>query len=254
LKDSIGTVRGGVTASIVYNVMYLEVLWVDENLRRHGYGSQLVLDAERIGLEKGCLTAQTWNFSFQGHEFYPTVGYELIGIYDGYPNGITEHVYMKRLSPNQHKKIAFGVPYSQGFYITTDVSEEDEKILHQGLHHHVIAHIGDGYKGVGIKLVAKDKAGELIGGLSAWTTLQNLIFEHIWIEERFRGQDLGRKLMLEMERIARENGCIASQASCFSFPALGIIEKMGYQILGLSNGYPDPVKEYYLIKKYDGLY
>ena len=60
--------------------------------------------------------------------------------------------------------------------------------------------------------------------------------------------------MLEMERIARENGCIASQASCFSFPALGIIEKMGYQILGLSNGYPDPVKEYYLIKKYDGLY
>ena len=250
LKDSTGNVRGGVTACTVYKVMHLEVLWVDEKYRRHGYGSQLVLGAEQIGLEKRCQTAQTWTFSFQGPEFYPSIGYKPIGVYDGYPNGITEHAFMKRLIPGQQKKIEFSVPDQLGFYLTTEVSDDDEKILHQGLHQHVITHVGDGYKGIGIRLIIRDQAGVLVGGLNAWTTLQNVIFEYIWVEEGFRSQGLGRKLMLAMENIARENGCIASQAYCFSFQALGFFEKMGYKILGTSDGYPHQVKEYYLIKKY----
>ena len=55
---------------------------------------------------------------------------------------------------------------------------------------------------------------------------------------------------MEMEIIARENGCIASQAYCFSFLAPGFFQKMGYSVLGASNGYPPPVEEFYLIKKY----
>jgi GNAT superfamily N-acetyltransferase len=114
----------------------------------------------------------------------------------------------------------------------------------------VVQHVGDGHKGVRIRLVVKDPEGKLVGGLSAWTTLQNLIFEHIWVDEKFRGKGLGRMLILEMERIAGENGCIASQAYCFSFQALGFCEKMGYKILGVSDGYPPPCHEFYLIKKY----
>jgi len=252
VKDAAGKIVGGVLASTVYRVMHLEVLWVDEKFRRQGYGSQLVLGAEQIGLEKGCLTAQTWTFSFQGPGFYPTIGYRLIGVYDGYPNGITEHAFMKRLHPDPSKSTVFEVPDSKGFYLTAGVSEADEKTLHQGLHQHVIEHVGDGYKGIEIKLVARDQAGELVGGLSAWTTLQNLIFDHIWIEERFRGRGLGRRLMQEMEKIAKDTGCIASQASCFSIQSLGFFEKMGYKILGVSDGYPPPVREYYLVKKYAG--
>ena len=56
---------------------------------------------------------------------------------------------------------------------------------------------------------------------------------------------------MEMERIAKENGCIASQAYCFSFQASGFFEKIGYKILGVSNGYPGNVNEFYLIKKYN---
>jgi len=255
LKDSYGNVQGGVIASTVFKVMHLEVLWVAEDYRGHGYGRQLVLGAEQIGFENGCITSQTWTFSFQGPEFYPTIGYEQIGTYDGYPNGLTEHVFMKRLSANLHHRNnisnEYCVPDSRGLYLTTDVSEEDQKILHAGLHHHVKAHVGDGDKGISIKLVIKDQQGELIGGLYAWTTLRNLIFEHIWIEERYRRKGLGQMLMREGERIARENGCIASQAYSFSFQVPGFFEKMGYKILGVSKGYPHPVKEFYLIKKYE---
>lgn len=250
LKDSEGNVQGGVIASTVFRVMHLEVLWVAEDYRRQGYGGQLVLGAEQIGSANGCLTSQTWTFSFQGPEFYPTIGYKPIGIYDGYPDGITEHVFMKRLGNNPHNRSEFGIPDSRGFYLTTDVSEEDKETFHKGLHHHVIAHVGNGHKGIGIKLVIRGQDGELIGGLSAWTTLRNLIFECVWVEERFCRKGLGRMLVMEMERIARENDCIASQAYCFSFQAPGFFEKMGYKILGVSNGYPPPVNELYLIKKY----
>jgi len=251
LRDSQGGVQGGVIASTVCKVMHLEVLWVAEQYRRQGYGSQLVLGAEQIGLENGCNTCQTWTFSFQGPNFYPTIGYAHLGVYDGYPNGVTEHVFMKRLGENHSSKWEFGVPDSRGFYLDTNLSEEDTKTLHDGLHRAVVQHVGDGYKGFRIKLVVKDREGELIGGLSAWTTLNNLIFDHIWIEERYRGIGLGSALMQEMEGIARENGCIASQAYCFSFQAIGFFEKMRYRILGTSDGYPPPIKEYYLIKKYN---
>jgi ribosomal protein S18 acetylase RimI-like enzyme len=250
LKDAQGQVQGGVIASTVFHVMHLEVLWVSEDLRGKGYGSQLVLGAEQIGFASGCRTSQTWTFSFQGTEFYPTIGYKRLGIYDGYPNGITEHVFMKRLAENHSGLREHGVPDSRGLYLTTEVNEADKKILHDGLHRHVIKYVGEGYLGTKIKLIIKDQEGQLTGGLSAWTTLSNLIFETIWIDERFRGKGLGSVLMLEMERIARQAGCIASQAYCFSFQAPGFFQKMGYTVLGISNGYPAPVEEYYLIKKY----
>ncbi|TFG06929.1 GNAT family N-acetyltransferase [Candidatus Thorarchaeota archaeon] len=253
LRDSQGNVQGGVIASTVFRVMHLEVLWVAEQHRRQGYGAQLVLGAEQIGLENGCLASQTWTFSFQGPNFYPAIGYEPIGVYDGYPNGITEHAFIKRLRGHQGASIKkiISIPDSRGFYLDTDVTEENAKILHQGLHQHVVMHVGDGYKGTKIKLVIRDQSGGFVGGLSAWTTLQNLIFDYIWIEERFRGKGLGKILMLEMERIAKESGCTASQAYSFSFQSPGFFEKMGYKVLGISNGYPPPTTELYLIKKYN---
>ena len=66
LKDAQGQVQGGVIASTVFRVMHLEVLWVSDDLRGKGYGSQLVLAAEQIGFAGGCNTAQTWTLSFQG--------------------------------------------------------------------------------------------------------------------------------------------------------------------------------------------
>ncbi len=253
LRDREGKVQGGCLASTVYRVMHLEVLWVAEQQRRLGYGAQLVLGAEQFGLENGCRASQTWTFSFQGPEFYPAIGYKPIGVYDGYPNGITEHAFIKHLGENQDNRLHMvpGIPDSRGFYLDTAVTEADAKILHLGLHQHVVLNVGDGYKGIRIKLVVRDPSGEFVGGLSAWSTLQNLIFDFIWIDERFRSKGLGKILMLEMERIARESGCIASQAYCFSFHAPGFFEKMGYSILGISNGYPPPTTELYLIKKYN---
>ncbi len=90
LKDNNGNIVGGVITSMLTGVMHLEVLWVDEMYRGRGHGKDLVLHAERIGQEKGYPASQTWSFSFQAPEFYQSIGYKVLGIFDGYTDGITE--------------------------------------------------------------------------------------------------------------------------------------------------------------------
>jgi len=255
LKNSAKTVVGGVIASTVYHVMFLEVLWVDDAYRKLGYGRDLVLAAESIGFQNDCITSQTWTFSFQGPGFYQKIGYELLGTYDGYPGGLTELVFMKRLATHQQTYIerqkTFGDPDSRCFFLTDEVCEEDLKVLHAGLMNHADQYVSsDDQKGIKIQLILKEASGTVVGGLMAWTTIYNLVDVNLWVAPQFRGLGLGRKLILEAERIAQENGCIASQLCSLSFQAPGFFQKMGYQVLGVSDGYPDPVKEYYFIKKY----
>lgn len=246
LKDVQGKVVGGVSASTQVRVMYLEALWVADAYRKRGYGRDLVLAAERVGFDKGCITSHTWSLSFQAPGFYQKIGYEVLGIYDGYPDGITESVLGKRLEPHQR----VGLEENGRFSITEDVTEEEMGIVHAGLGRYVDEHIGNKRDGIGIKLVIRDSAADVIGGLLAFTTMRNLVIELLWLNERYRGRGLGRKLILEAERIATENGCIAVQASALSFQSPEFFRRMGYTVFGASDGYPDPVKEYYLIKRF----
>ena len=251
LRESSGEVVGGVIASTEFYVMHLEVLWVSDRYRRLGYGRQLVLAAEQIAQAGGCRAGQTWTFAFQGPLFYPTIGYTELGVYDGYPDGLTEHVFSKQFVGTPHPPDLPGKPDQNGLVLCQTESEEELLILHRGLMAHVdqnVTRAEDDLKH--IHLVVKDHQGQLVGGFYAWTTLNNLILEHIWVEEDHRGQGLGARLMAKGEKIARLYGCVASQAYAFSFQAPGFLKKMGYQILGVSEGFPPPFKQFYFIKKY----
>jgi GNAT superfamily N-acetyltransferase len=226
---------------------------VADEYRKQGYGRELVLAAERIGYKKGCLASHTWTFEFQGPEFYPKVGYKLVGVYDGYPDGLKEYVFKKHLGDhqdpfarNEHTIKSF----SNGFYITENVTKDEIEILHAGLRSHVDQHVGDKKKGIGIKLAIRDGTNQVVGGLHAWTTIQNLLVEFVWVDAAYRSIGLGTRLLMEAESIAKKNGCIASLVCPLSFQAPEFFLKMGYKLFGYSDGYPDPFRENYLIKKY----
>jgi ribosomal protein S18 acetylase RimI-like enzyme len=253
LRDNNGNIVGGVITSMLTGVMHLEVLWIDKMYRGRGYGKDLVLQAERIGKEKGYPASQTWSFSFQAPEFYQSIGYKVLGIFDGYTDGITEYVLLKRLGTIHQTPSEDNEPNKDGFTITEDASEESMKILHEGLHKYGNEHVGELRKKnpeIKIRLVIKNEEEQVIGGILAGTTLKTMYIERLWVDERYRSQNHGRDLLMTAERIAIENGCISGQSWALSFQSPEFFQKLGYEIFGVSDGYPDSIKEYFLIKKF----
>ncbi len=253
LKSPEGTVIGGITAGTIFRVMHLEAFWVSKEHRKQGHGSRLVLQAEQIGFEKGCVASQTQSFSFQAPGFYQKIGYQVLGIYDGYPDGITEYTLMKRLLPGL-QSVSGHVPVENASHpcsFREPVTPDDLKAVHAGLYWYVDEHVGAerDNPGITIKLVVKDGAGQVVGGLLAWTTIRNMILDDLWLDDAYRGRGLGTKLLLEAERIARNAGCLACQTYSFDFQAPGFFRKLGYQSYGVSDGYPHGVTEHYFIKR-----
>lgn len=97
IKDSNGNVLAGIN-SILYcwNCLYIDVLWVKEEVRSQGYGSILLNLVEKIAKEKGCKLIHLDTFDFQAKDFYLKHGYEVFGVLDDCPS---EHkrYYMKKI-------------------------------------------------------------------------------------------------------------------------------------------------------------
>ena len=96
IKDASGDIVAGIN-SILYswNCLFIDVLWVKEELRVKGYGSVLLNETERIAKEKGCKLIHLDTFGFQSKDFYIKHGYDIFGILE---NCSAEHkrYYMKK--------------------------------------------------------------------------------------------------------------------------------------------------------------
>ena len=79
LKDGSGKVFGGIQAWFDTESIYIDVLWVDEHLRKQGYGKKLLVAAEQEAVKNGCAFSLVDTWAFQAEEFYIKNGYERIG-------------------------------------------------------------------------------------------------------------------------------------------------------------------------------
>lgn len=248
-------VVGGVSVSSVLGVMWLEVLWTAEAHRGRGIASWLILEAERIAHEKGCVGAGTWTFDWQGADFYPRIGFTLNGIYEGYPLGMTEHVFSKRLPspPAVREAVRHRAAQNEqdGFTLLTEPTQDEMRIVGKGLHEHCVAHAGDEMEnpGINVRLVVRDSDGKLVGGLLASTTIRIMALEALWVDEPHRGRGYGRELITEAERIAVAHGCVAVQGNCLSFQSPEFFHKLGYESFGVVDVYMDGYTEDLLIKR-----
>ncbi len=79
LRDEEGRVVGGVQGMLWGRSMHIDVLWVDENHRGEGLGSQLMSAIENYGLEHGHPLVYLETTSFQALPFYEGLGYRVFG-------------------------------------------------------------------------------------------------------------------------------------------------------------------------------
>ncbi|WP_405871080.1 GNAT family N-acetyltransferase [Streptomyces sp. NBC_00005] len=94
-----------------------------------------------------------------------------------------------------------------------------------------------------------DDAGELIGGLSAWTWGGLLGIEMVWVREESRGDGWGSKLLLAAEEEARLRGCDRACVSSFTFQAPAFYQRHGYLETGRTLGIPGGAEDVHMYKK-----
>ncbi|MEM1438229.1 MAG: GNAT family N-acetyltransferase [Pseudomonadota bacterium] len=79
LKDPVGTIVGGLTASTSYGWLLIKVLWVEEGHRGLGFGRQLVAEAERRASDADCHSAWLDTSNPDAMRFYLSLGYTVFG-------------------------------------------------------------------------------------------------------------------------------------------------------------------------------
>ncbi|MBM7095244.1 GNAT family N-acetyltransferase [Bacillus sp. H-16] len=95
LKDEYGNVKGGILAAVCWNWLEIDTLIVDTELRKSGYGTQLLQEMEQIALERSCDFIKVDTLSFQALGFYEKHGYRVFGKIDGVGRDFT-HYYLKK--------------------------------------------------------------------------------------------------------------------------------------------------------------
>jgi GNAT superfamily N-acetyltransferase len=95
-KDGRGDRLGGITATVYcWKVLCIDVLWVSENYRGKGVGSELLRAVEDEAREMGCALAHLDTFDFQAKNFYLKHGYEVFGELDDCPPG-HKRIFLKK--------------------------------------------------------------------------------------------------------------------------------------------------------------
>ncbi|MGF1704986.1 GNAT family N-acetyltransferase [Enterovibrio baiacu] len=102
IHDEEHRIVGGLTGQQFFTSMHIRYLWLDESMRRQGFGRQLIERVEAEAKQRDILNLFIDTYSFQAPTFYENLGFRQTGRYNDYPmRGIDKIFYQKRLKPQR---------------------------------------------------------------------------------------------------------------------------------------------------------
>ena len=97
VEDEHGKLMAGLVAETFGNWLEIEYLFVKEELRGQGIGSQLLQQAESEAKKRNCRFAFVNTYQFQAPAFYQKYGYKKVFTMKDYPYTGQRHYYQKDL-------------------------------------------------------------------------------------------------------------------------------------------------------------
>ncbi|MFL6675251.1 MAG: GNAT family N-acetyltransferase [Massilia sp.] len=97
VKDDGGTVCGGLLGATYLGWLQVQVLWLADEVRGHGYGRALLDIAEEEACRRGCPRAFLETLSFQALPFYEKCGYKIFSRLADFPPGGARYAMTKDL-------------------------------------------------------------------------------------------------------------------------------------------------------------
>src|SRR5438105_8730422 len=89
-----GNVVGGLWGRSLWGSMYIDVIFVPEQLRRTGIGSMVMQRAEAEAIRRGCRSSWLDTYNLQARSFYERLGFTVFGVIEG-PPPTFPHVFLK---------------------------------------------------------------------------------------------------------------------------------------------------------------
>ena len=97
VEDDSSQLMAGLVAETFGNWLEIEYLFVKEDLRGQGIGSQLLHQAESEAKKRNCRFAFVNTYQFQAPAFYQKYGYKEVFTMKDYPYTGQRHYYQKEL-------------------------------------------------------------------------------------------------------------------------------------------------------------
>jgi GNAT superfamily N-acetyltransferase len=116
------------------------------------------------------------------------------------------------------------------FESTFDPRQEDIDTIDRGLAEYNRARVGWSYERIAI--YARDNEGAIVGGLVGEIFWDWLHVATLWIDDAYRGRDVGTELLRRAEEMALSRGITRSHVETTSFQAPGFYAKNGYEVYG----------------------
>lgn len=131
-------------------------------------------------------------------------------------------------------------------------SERIEKLVYK--HYFELVPAADGFKGEEELVCRKitDESGNIIAGCVAYVYQWGCLYvDDLWVDERYRRQELGSNLLRTVEETGRKRGCYLSYLDTGDFQAKPFYLKHGYTVFGTVKGNPAGHEDYVLFKRLD---
>ena len=96
--DENKNIIAGILGGTYWGWMHIDILWVDENFRKKGIGSQLLEAAEEEARKRGCHSVHVDTMSWQAPDFYKQHGYKIISELNDIPKGNKKFHLIKELN------------------------------------------------------------------------------------------------------------------------------------------------------------
>lgn len=131
-------------------------------------------------------------------------------------------------------------------------SELIEKLVYE--YYFSLAPVADGFEDEEEFICKKivDKDGNIIAGCTGFIFQWGCIYvDDLWVDEKYRQQELGSNLLQAAEEAAKNRGCYLSYLDTGDFQAKTFYLKHGYSIFGTIREHPVGHEDYVMFKRLD---
>lgn len=97
LRHTSGGVLGGAKGTTLYGCLYIDLLWIHPDMRRQGWGSQLIHKSECLGKSRACSFATLSTMDWEALSLYQKLGYQIEFTREGYERDSKMYYLRKNL-------------------------------------------------------------------------------------------------------------------------------------------------------------